>query len=246
MALANKGIFNGNRKFTFKDFNISDEQEEIIKRTIAEKKAILVVGSTGSGKTQLLNACLREIPKSDRMLSNEDAFEMDFSHLDDCLQTTSNPLMATATEGMLTTQTLIDDFGRLKPDRITMGELNSMNSVFMLQHLNSGHGGVMTTIHADSVDRGVEKLVQNIMGVNKQDPDFILGSLKEALGLIIFVKRNKITYKREVQELLYGADLKNYQLPSSNQISGAEFNKLVANLNNLFEENLDLKKFLRN
>lgn len=226
-----------NRRFSLEDFSIDEELKKKLIQTIIKKKAILIVGSTGSGKTQLLNALIKYIPEEERVLSNEDAYEIDFSHLKNYVKTTSNPLMATAEKGLLSTQTLIDDFGRHRPDRLTMGELNSVNSVFMLQLLNSGHGGVITTIHADSVDRGIEKLVQNIMSVNKQTPEFILGSLKEGLGAIIFVTRDPRTYKRQVSQTLFDEQIKQYELPMSNSLNIKLVHRVLHKIDTLLDRN---------
>ncbi len=137
---------------------------EFISKAIIYKKNIIVSGGTSTGKTTFLNAALKEIPANERVLSVEDARELNLEHL-------PNRLHMIASRGnqgraQVTTQDLIEACLRLRPDRIIVGELRGTEAFSYLRAINTGHPGSVTTLHANSPALAVEQLILMIMQSN--------------------------------------------------------------------------------
>ena len=123
---------------------------------VRARKNILVSGGTSTGKTTFLNALIREIPASERLIMIEDTPELCIEH--------PNSVGLIAVRGELgetrvTANDLVAASLRLRPDRIILGELRGAEAFAFLRAINSGHPGSMTTIHADSPEAAVEQLV---------------------------------------------------------------------------------------
>ena len=128
--------------------SVSPETRQLLELCIALDKNILVAGGTGSGKTQLLNALSAAIPGHDRILVIEDTSELRLQ------QEHVVMLEARAPDrhghGAVTIRDLLHSALRLRPDRIIVGECRGGEALDMIQAMNSGHAGSMTTVHANS------------------------------------------------------------------------------------------------
>jgi type IV secretion system protein VirB11 len=125
-------------------------------KAVAERRNILISGGTSTGKTTFLNALIREIPKTERLILIEDTPELRVEH--------DNHIGLIAVRGELgearvTANDLVTASLRLRPDRIILGELRGSEAFAFLRAINSGHPGSMTTIHADSPESAIEQLV---------------------------------------------------------------------------------------
>ena len=114
---------------------------------ITMKKNIIISGGTSTGKTTFTNAALRAIPNDERLITVEDAREIDLQH--------PNRVHLLASKGgqgraNLTTQDLIEACLRLRPDRIIVGELRGAEAFSFLRAINTGHPGSISTLHADT------------------------------------------------------------------------------------------------
>jgi type IV secretion system protein VirB11 len=123
---------------------------------VMERRNILISGGTSTGKTTFLNALIREIPKTERLILIEDTPELCVEH--------ENHVGLIAVRGELgearvTANDLVTASLRLRPDRIILGELRGSEAFAFLRAINSGHPGSMTTIHADSPESAIEQLV---------------------------------------------------------------------------------------
>jgi Flp pilus assembly CpaF family ATPase len=148
---------------------------------------ILVCGGTGSGKTTLLNVLSTFIPKTERLVTIEDTPELAISHFNSVrLQTkpqgpTSQPVTA---------RDLVANALRMRPDRIIVGECRRSEAFDMLQAMNTGHAGSMTTIHANSPRDGLARLETLCMTSGVELPlSAIRRQIQSALDLIVQIKR---------------------------------------------------------
>ncbi len=128
--------------------SLSPEMAEFLKVAVQTRRNIIVSGGTAAGKTTLLNILSSFIPPHERIITIEDAAEMKLSHFHICRLETKPPDMNG--RGGVSTLDLFRNSLRMRPDRIVVGECRGAEALAMLQAMNSGHDGSMTTAHANS------------------------------------------------------------------------------------------------
>lgn len=126
-----------------------------LKHAIANRVTMIISGGTSSGKTTFLNALLKEVPHSERVISIEDTREL--------RPPQPNHLALVASKGdqglaQVTIQSLLEACLRLRPDRIFLGEIRGAEAYTFLQAVNTGHPGSLTTLHADSPRGAFERV----------------------------------------------------------------------------------------
>lgn len=120
---------------------------ELLRNAVRSRQTLLVAGGTGVGKTTLLNVLGREIPEGERIVTIEDAAELDLDgHV---VRLEARPSNAEGA-GAITITELIRHALRLRPDRIIVGEVRGPEAFDMLQAMSTGHAGSMSTVHATS------------------------------------------------------------------------------------------------
>ena len=129
---------------------------EFIVAAVRARKNLVISGGTSSGKTTFLNACLKQIPTRERIITIEDAREIEPPH--------PNRLHLLASRGeqgraKVTAQQLLEASLRLRPDRIILGEIRGTECVAYWSAINSGHPGSLTCVHADTPELAFEKLI---------------------------------------------------------------------------------------
>lgn len=155
--LATKGPSLTIRKFSRKEFSLerlvkgkslSESAAEFLRAAVKAKKSILVSGGTGSGKTTLLNCLGLEIPGTERIVTVEDTRELQLHHPN----VVNLEARDSNTEGVgkVAIADLVRNSLRMRPNRIVVGECRGAEALDMLQAMNTGHDGSMTTIHANS------------------------------------------------------------------------------------------------
>lgn len=170
--------------FTLDDYvnnNImTSAQRETVSKAVADKKNILVVGGTGSGKTTLTNAILHELSEisgNDRLVIIEDTSE---------LQCSAKNKLILRTNQTTNMQHLLKATMRLRPDRIIVGEVRGGEALDLLKAWNTGHPGGVCTVHANSCSGGLVRLQQLIAEVVPADMTELIN---EAIDLVIFIAR---------------------------------------------------------
>lgn len=128
----------------------------LLKTAVRERCNILVSGGTSSGKTTFLNALLKEVDPSERLILIEDTPELKIAHQNSVGMIASRSALG---EAIVSMEDLLNASLRMRPDRIILGELRGPEAFTFLRAVNTGHPGSMTTIHADSPERAVEQLV---------------------------------------------------------------------------------------
>lgn len=128
--------------------SLSEEMAGFLKLCIEGKLNLLISGGTGTGKTTLLSAISKFIPAGERIVTVEDSFELSISKPDMVRLVTRTPNVEG--KGEITQRHLVTNCLRMRPDRIIVGEVRGAEVWDMLQAMNTGHAGSITTIHANS------------------------------------------------------------------------------------------------
>lgn len=158
-----------------------------LRAAVRARENLLVAGSTGAGKTTLLNVLCSEIGETERVVSVEDAAELKLSgHVVRLEGRRPN----TEGSGEVTLRELLRHALRLRPDRIVVGEVRGAESLDMLQALNTGHRGSMSTVHATGPVEALTRLETLASMAPESVPHIALRRLVEgAIGTIVMVER---------------------------------------------------------
>jgi type IV secretion system protein VirB11 len=155
---------------------------------VARRKTVLISGGTSSGKTTLLNALLKEIPQSERLIIIEDAPELRFSHPN------AIGLVAVAGnqgEALVTTDDLMRASLRMRPDRLIVGELRGPEVITFMRAINTGHPGSFASVHASSTQGALEQLslmcLQAGLGLSREDT---LSYTRSMIDVVIQLRRD--------------------------------------------------------
>lgn len=163
--LAIKGPCLTVRKFPVQRFTMDDlvEMESVtraaaqfLRACVIDRRNVLVSGGTGSGKTTLLNVLSSFIPFKERIVTIEDTMELRL-HQEHVVTLESKPPNVEGS-GEYTIRDLVRNALRMRPDRIVVGECRGAESLDMIQAMNTGHDGSMTTVHANSAREVIERL----------------------------------------------------------------------------------------
>ena len=161
---------------------------EVLKGVVKAKLNVLISGGTGSGKTTLLNVLSRFIPENERIVTIEDAAELQLKQEHVVRLETRPPNVEE--KGEITQRDLVRNSLRMRPDRIIVGEVRGQESFDMLQAMNTGHDGSLTTIHANSPRDALMRLETMVAMANFDIPtDFVRRYVSSALDVIIHVAR---------------------------------------------------------
>ena len=135
---------------------ITAQMAEFLRACVIAKLNILISGGTGSGKTTLLNVLSSYIPEEDRIVTIEDAAELRLQQ-DHFVRLETKPANVEG-RGYVSTRDLVRNALRMRPDRIIIGEVRGGEALDMLQAMNTGHDGSLTTLHANSPRDALSRL----------------------------------------------------------------------------------------
>jgi pilus assembly protein CpaF len=136
--------------------SLTDAMSRFLSRSVIVRKNIVISGGTGSGKTTLLNVLSSAIPSDERIVTIEDAAELQLNQPHVVSLETKPPNMEG--KGQFTIRDLVKNALRMRPDRIVVGECRGGEALDMLQAMNTGHEGSLTTAHANSPAEAVARL----------------------------------------------------------------------------------------
>ena len=166
------------------------------------KTTILISGGTGSGKTTLLNAMSQSISHKERLITIEDAAELQLLQPHVARMETRPPNIEG--KGEIRQRELVKNALRMRPDRVILGEVRGEEAFDMLQAMNTGHEGSLATLHANTPRDAITRLEQMVaMGDMKISAEAVAGQIASAIGLIVQAQRlsdgqRKITSISEV------------------------------------------------
>lgn len=150
----------------------------------------IIVGGTGTGKTSALNALSGCIPSGERVLVIEDTSELRLHEERDILYLQARPGQHEGS-GAITIRDLVKNALRMRPDRIVVGEVRDFTAYDMLQAMNTGHDGSMTTVHANDARSGVERLVNLLSegGESAVESNRVLSLISSGVDLFVTLER---------------------------------------------------------
>ena len=167
---------------------VTREMIQFLSACVKARINIIISGGTGSGKTTLLNALSAFIPTEERVATIEDAAELRLQQRHVVRMETRPPNIEG--EGEVTTRDLVRNALRMRPDRIIVGECRGPEALDMLQAMNTGHDGSMTTIHANDTRDAISRLEMMIGMAGLDLPIWIIRrQIAAAINLIVQVAR---------------------------------------------------------
>jgi pilus assembly protein CpaF len=167
---------------------LTSEIAQFLTAAIAARLNMLITGGTGSGKTTLLNILSRYISNDERIVTIEDSAELQLQQPHVVRLETRPPNIEG--KGQITQRDLVRNSLRMRPDRILVGEVRGDEVIDMLQAMNTGHDGSITTLHANSCRDALHRLENLVLMAGLQLPDrAIREQVASALELIIHVSR---------------------------------------------------------
>ncbi len=181
---------------------ITPQMAEFLEMCVKARKNIVISGGTGSGKTTTLNIVSSFIPDDERIVTVEDAAELQM-HQDHWVQLESRPPNLEG-KGAIAIRDLVKNCLRMRPDRIVVGECRSGETLDMLQAMNTGHDGSLTTLHANSPRDAISRMETMVLMAGMDLPvKAIREQIASAVNIIVQQTRfsdgsRKITYITEV------------------------------------------------
>jgi len=161
---------------------------EFLWGAVRARVSTVISGGTGSGKTTLLNACSAAISEGERLITIEDAAELQLQQPHVVRMETRPPNIEG--KGEIKQRDLVKNALRMRPDRVILGEVRGEEAFDMLQAMNTGHEGSMATIHANNPREAITRLEQMVaMGGVKISPEAVRGQIASAVGLIVQASR---------------------------------------------------------
>ena len=167
---------------------LTPDISELLKGIVKARLNVIISGGTGSGKTTLLNVLSRFIPGDERIITIEDAAELQMKQ-DHIVRLETRPPNIEG-KGEVVQRDLVRNSLRMRPDRIIVGEVRGKEAFDMLQAMNTGHDGSLTTIHANSARDALMRLETMVAMANMDIPsEFLRKFIASAINVIIQVSR---------------------------------------------------------
>lgn len=165
------------------------DQAELLERAIGERRSVLISGGTGSGKTTLLNALARYLDPAERIITIEDAAELNLGQ-PHVVRLESRPPSIEG-RGEVTIRDLLKNALRMRPDRILIGEVRGPEALDLLTALNTGHDGALSTVHASSAEDALRRLeVLTLMAGIGLPLEVVSAQLRRGIDLVVHLTRD--------------------------------------------------------
>lgn len=178
---------------------LTPEVATLLGQLIQAKFNIIVSGGTGTGKTTFLNALSMKIPLAERLVTVEDAAELRLAAAENLVRLESRPPNVEG-KGEITIRQLVRAALRMRPDRIIVGEVRGGEALDMLQAMNTGHDGSLTTVHANSAQDVISRLETMVLMAGLDLPvGAIRNQIVGAVDLIVHLGRTADGARRVIQ-----------------------------------------------
>ena len=201
--------------------SLTPEVAEVLEKLVRAKYNIFVAGGTGSGKTTFLNALSNFIPKDERIITIKDSAELKISGIENLVSLEVRNAN-TSGAGAVTIKDLIKASLRMRPERIVVGEVRGEEALDMLQAMNTGHDGSLSTGHANSSRDMLSRLETMVLqGSSGMPLQAIRQQIASALDIIVHLSRLR-DHSRKTMEI--------------SEVLGMENGEIVMNPLYVFEE----------
>jgi pilus assembly protein CpaF len=168
--------------------SISAEMMQVLAAAVKARISIVISGGTGAGKTTFMNILSSFIPETERIVTIEDAAELQLKH-DDVVRLETRPPNVEGQGAVRQRQLLVNSL-RMRPDRIIIGEVRGEEAFDMLQAMNTGHEGSMTTIHANTTRDAISRLESMVAMASVNMPErSVRQQIASAVSVIVQVSR---------------------------------------------------------
>ena len=195
--------------------SITPEVAEVLELLVRARYNIFVSGGTGSGKTTFLNALSNFIPRDERIITIEDSAELQIRNIDNLVRLETRNAGPDGS-GAITIKDLIKSALRMRPDRIVVGEVRGGEALDMLQAMNTGHDGSLSTGHANSTHDMLSRLETMVLqGAAGLPLEAIRQQIGSAVDIIIHLSRlrDKSRKTMEIVEILgYDSATRTYKI----------------------------------
>lgn len=169
---------------------LDEETAAFLKAAVESKKNIFVCGGTASGKTTLLNVLSNFIPAEERIITIEDAAELRLAKLENVVTLETRNSNAEG-KGRISMRELIKASLRMNPDRIIVGEVRGGEALDMLQAMNTGHEGSLSTGHANSCKDMLMRIETMVLMGAEMPLEAIRQQMASAIDLLVYVEKRK-------------------------------------------------------
>ena len=190
------------RAFSFEQLvrmgSVDPDTADLLRSLVRARMSIVVSGGTSSGKTTLLNALSGFIPSEERIVTIEDSAELQLQQ-PHVISLEARPPNVEG-KGQVTIRDLVRNSLRMRPDRIVVGEVRGPETIDMLQAMNTGHDGSLTTVHANSAEDSVVRM-QTLASMSEVDVPFaaLRDQINSAIDVIVQLERGADGRRRLVE-----------------------------------------------
>lgn len=208
--------------------SITPEAAVFLQKLVRAKYNIFISGGTGSGKTTFLNALSNYIPQTERVITIEDSAELQIRHIPNLVRLETRNANSSGTGG-ISMRDLIKSSLRMRPERIVVGEVRGEEALDMLQAMNTGHDGSISTGHANSAEDMISRLETMVLsGAAGLPLEAIRQQIASAVDIIIHLSRMRDSSRKTM---------------SISEVVGLKDGKVI--MNPLFEFQEDEKTTVR-
>lgn len=178
--------------------SLTEDAANALKKLVKAKYNIFIAGGTGSGKTTFLNALSNFIPNDERIITIEDSAELQILNIPNLvrLETRNANLEG---RGEITIRELIKTSLRMRPERIIVGEVRGAEAIDMLQAMNTGHDGSLSTGHANSTHDMLSRIETMILSSSTLPLEAVRKQIVSAIDIIIFLSRLRDKSRRTME-----------------------------------------------
>ncbi|MDL2301868.1 CpaF family protein [Lachnospiraceae bacterium OttesenSCG-928-D06] len=196
--------------------SLTEEIADILKKLVEARYNIFICGGTGSGKTTFLNALSNYIPKQERIITIEDSAELQITGVENLISLETRNKNS-AGKGEISIRDLIKSSLRMRPDRIVVGEVRGGEALDMLQAMNTGHDGSLSTGHANSTKDMMSRLETMVLQGSEGLPlKAVRQQITSALDIVVHLSRLRDHSRRtmEISEVIGLDENDNYIINS--------------------------------
>jgi pilus assembly protein CpaF len=178
--------------------SLTEEAAGFLEKLVRAKYNIFISGGTGSGKTTFLNALSHFIPRDERIITIEDSAELQLKEAENIVRLETRNAN-TEGKGQIGMKELIKTSLRMRPERIIVGEVRGAEALDMLQAMNTGHDGSLSTGHSNSCLDMLSRLETMVLGASQLPLEAVRKQIASAIDIIVHLARLRDSSRRVIE-----------------------------------------------